>query len=430
MKIKFLSLCLVLVPLFSFAQQQGSGGFSLGGFFNAIQGKIDAVANGLNPMTSGTPITRSTPQEWIASNALAVGSHHVLYLTKKGKVYGWGSNHLGQLAQGKSSGKSPTGQEVVNYTAANFAKPTLIPIDGVIAVYAAGRASYALKADGSVWSWGDSRYAGRGSYQEGSIDIVPAKIEGLPPIAKLAPFTRGVYAYDVNGKVWVWGNSDQASMLQGTEFGSAESGTPIASRLGSPIDVRASSFGNTTYLLATDGSLWNPSDMKNVMSPLKFSTIFGESSYSEGAYYARTIDGKIYQWKDGGAEKFSNGTSRHSMNLIERVGEPVEVARGNGFAVFLQPDGTLLVWGGVPAYGNGFAPFLTGMTSAAQIPQPVKFNEKIVSIKGHLLGIFIITESGAVYKHNAIFGEEISMSKGRGDGRSFTELLRPEQLPD
>jgi hypothetical protein len=221
-------------------------------------------------------------------------------------------------------------------------------------------------------------------------------------------------------------------MLQGTEFRSEEIGTPIASRLGAPLDVRASSFGNSTYLLATDGSLWNPSDMKNAMSPLKFATIFGESSYSEGAYYARTIDGKIYQWKDGGAEKFSNGTSRHSMNLVERVGEPVEVARGNGFAVFLQPDGTLLVWGGISSFGfvNGFSPFLTGMISAAQIPLPVKFNEKIASLKGHPSGVFIITENGAVFKHNAIFGEEISMSKGRGDGRAFTELLRPEQLPD
>jgi Regulator of chromosome condensation (RCC1) repeat len=140
MRISILILCFIFTPLPALAQQKNTDGFGLGGFFSAIQSKIDAVANGLNPMTSGAAVPREIPKEWIASNALAVGSHHVLYLTRKGKVYGWGSNHLGQLAQGKSAGKSPTGQEVVNYTAGNFAKPTLIPIDGVIAVYAAGRA--------------------------------------------------------------------------------------------------------------------------------------------------------------------------------------------------------------------------------------------------------------------------------------------------
>ena len=430
MKSKIIYLIAFIFPLLANAQPSNNGGFSFGGFLNSIQGKIDSLTNGVNPMTSGVPIPREIPKEWLPNNALAVGSSHVLYLTKTGKVYGWGSNRMGQLAQGRSEGRGATGEEVVSYQNTDFLKPVVIPLENVIAVYAAGNASYALKPDGTVWAWGDKRYAGRGSYQEGSIQIVPAKIEGLPPIAKLAPWTRGVYAYDIEGKIWVWGNADQASMLQGLEFRSASSGTPIASRLGSPIDVRPSSYGNATYFLTSDGRLWNPSHMNDPISPFTFDIIFGDSAYTQTYIYGKTKDDKIYRWPEGAAERYSNGTAKHPMTLIERVGSPIDVARGNGFAAFMQADGSFIVWGGEAPMGGGFTPFLTGMDSAVNIPQAVKYKERIVAAKSHPLGIFFLTESGSVLNHGATGSNEIAMRKGNANGRTLTELVRPEQLPD
>ncbi len=428
MKNKLIIVCLMFLPAALMAQQRSAEGFSLGSIFGGLQEKIDSTVNGLNAMTSVAPIQREIPNEWIASNALAVGTNHVLFLTKMGKVYAWGSNSLGQLGQGKSEGKSATGSEVVSWVSRDFNKPVEVPISGVIAVYAAGHVSFALKPDGSVWSWGDAQYTGHGSYSEGTPNPIPKKILGLPPIAKIAPWTRGVYAYDVEGKVWVWGNGDQVSLLQGYDYQGSWSGTPIPAKLGSPVDVRPASYGNSTYLLTSDGKLWNPSHMKGPISPFIFEKVYGDSSYTQGAVYAKTKDGKIYQWIVGAAEKFSNGTSRHQMTQIEQVGSPVEAARGNGFVAFLQPDGSLIVWGGAqPAFSGGFVPFVNGMKSAVNIPQPVNFPTKIVAIKSHPQGIFVLSETGVIFKHGAQYGEAVSMKLG-SDGRGFTEVLKTETL--
>ena len=428
MKLKLIIFSLVYFPAALLAQQKSTEGFSLLGVLGGLQEKIDAAVNGLNPMASGAAIPREIPKEWKANNALAVGTNHVLYLTKTGKVYAWGSNSLGQLGQGKSEGRSATGTEVVSWVKRDFDKPVEVPISGVVAVYAAGHVSFALQADGSVWSWGDAQYTGHGSYREGTPSPIPKKILGLPPIAKIAPWMRGVYAYDAEGKVWAWGNADEVAMLQGFEYQGASSGTPIPSKIGTPADVRPASFGNATYVLTTDGKLMNPSHMKTPMSSLVFEKIYGDSSYTQGALYGKTRDGKIYQWIEGAAEKYSNGTAKHPMTGIEQVGSPVEAARGNGFVGFLQADGSLIVWGGAnPGFSGGFVPFINGMKSAVNIPQAVNFPEKIAAIKSHPQGIFLLTDNGVVYKHGAQYGEAVSMKLGT-DGRSFTELLRPESL--
>ena len=76
--------------------------------------------------------------------ALAAGGWHALALQADGSVWAWGFNDSGQLGDG---------------TAINRSAPVrvLAPGSGAVAVAAAGNHSLALKADGSVWTWGDHR---------------------------------------------------------------------------------------------------------------------------------------------------------------------------------------------------------------------------------------------------------------------------------
>ena len=85
--------------------------------------------------------------------AVSGGSSYSLALKNDGTVWAWGSNSSGQLGTGNTT---------------NSKVPVQVPsLSGVIAI-AAGTSglnyhSLALKADGTVWAWGDNNYGQLGT---------------------------------------------------------------------------------------------------------------------------------------------------------------------------------------------------------------------------------------------------------------------------
>ena len=117
----------------------------------ALQADGSVWAWGFNDsgqLGDGTAINRSAPVRVLAPGsgavAVAAADNHSLVLTADGSVWAWGINDGGQLGDG---------------TAINRSAPVrvLAPGSGAVAVAAAGNHSLALKADGSVWTWGDHR---------------------------------------------------------------------------------------------------------------------------------------------------------------------------------------------------------------------------------------------------------------------------------
>ena len=109
--------------------------------------------------------------------ALAAGSFHSMALDSEGNVWTWGFNSGGQLGIGVADGDSHPYPAV------------LTSLSGVVEIGCANKSCYAIKADGSVWVWGDNTDGALGYITALSYDPTPTKLVGwtLP-----AGFATGV----------------------------------------------------------------------------------------------------------------------------------------------------------------------------------------------------------------------------------------------
>jgi hypothetical protein len=135
--------------------------------------------------------------------------------------------------------------------------------------------SYALRANGEVWAWGENFYGelGNGSSSNRS---TPSVVAGLPAIQAMSSNGKGaIFALDTLGRVWGWGDNEAANTLLG------ESRTGCANRC-LPAIVTGLPAGVTQ--------------------------IFGNQYETQ---IARTADGKLYGW----GENFFNNMAQGRLNV-------------------------------------------------------------------------------------------------------------------
>jgi alpha-tubulin suppressor-like RCC1 family protein len=78
----------------------------------------------------------------ILAQKIAVGSAHSLVVCKDSTVWAWGSNEFGQLGNG---------------TLESSTVPVKVQgLSGVVAVFAGGYGSFALRENGELWVWGNN----------------------------------------------------------------------------------------------------------------------------------------------------------------------------------------------------------------------------------------------------------------------------------
>jgi len=137
---------------------------------------------------STTPVQVKDINEVIAVSA---GGFHTLALLSDGTVWSWGDNTSGQLGTGSSDYFSTTPVQVAD-------------LSEIVEISAGHYFSSALKADGTVWTWGSNR---RGQLGDQSTEErrSPVQVVGLDGIQKISAGVNEMMALDQEGQVWVWG---------------------------------------------------------------------------------------------------------------------------------------------------------------------------------------------------------------------------------
>lgn len=212
------------------------------GFGMAIKGDGTLWAWGANGGRFGDGATAgrlrpglvNTAQDWVQ---VAVGYSHTLALKADGTLWAWGSNQYGQLGIATNAGTST----FVN-------TPAQVP--GVYVQVAVGfMHTLALKADGTLWTWGSNENGQLGNGVRGAANATPSQVPGsYTRISAGGSFSLGLRA---DGSLWVWGDNyyGQLGLGQATSF----QVTPAAVA-GTYVEV--SGGGYHTLARRADGSVW------------------------------------------------------------------------------------------------------------------------------------------------------------------------------
>ena len=206
--------------------------------------------------------------------AVAAGRHHSLAVTDAGTVWAWGEGDYRQLGNnGVDTALTPGRvQEWVagTDTQAGYTRD----LTGVQAVAASPVHSVALKADGTVWTWGTNTYGQLGI--GGTLSKATAQpVGGLPPIQGIAAggatkeviqpngdvqlvTTAYTLAISTTGRVWGWGYNGKCQL---GESGAAPQ-TPLElTTLNQLGDLQALVGGGAHGVaLTTDGRVWTWGD--------------------------------------------------------------------------------------------------------------------------------------------------------------------------
>ncbi len=137
-----------------------------------------------------------------------LGNHTVL-VQANGTVTGWGDNSFGQIGNGTTA----TAQTTQATAIAGWS------LDHFIAVDAGNAHSVALKADGTVWTWGADNRGQLGNDAALANQYAPVQVSGLVNVVEIAAGGYHSLALASGGGVWSWGEDGVGQLGNGTFSG-------------------------------------------------------------------------------------------------------------------------------------------------------------------------------------------------------------------
>jgi len=183
--------------------------------------------------------------------AVAAGESHSLALKGDGTVWAWGANDGGQL--GDTSLKDRATPVQVKGLGGNG-----VLID-IVAIAAGGQTSLALRADGTVWSWGVNDKGQLGNNVATKYSTTPVQVKAqrgdLPGMKAIAAGSAHCLALKADGIVWAWGWNSHGQLGDGlTSDRSTAAAVKGGKKLGALLkNVKAIAAGGTATILQPSG---------------------------------------------------------------------------------------------------------------------------------------------------------------------------------
>lgn len=177
---------------------------------------------------------------------IASGKSHILVRKSDGSLFGWGNGTSGQLGDGANTKKSAPGPVI-----------GLGPNSGVISIAAGGSHSLALKADGTVFAWGNNKSGQLGNGTRPADQNRPVSVKGLSRGSGVIAIAAGAsfsVALERDGTVVTWGKNKVGELGNGT---TRDSSVPvkITSRGSGPVPTAVATGAYHALALRDDGTV-------------------------------------------------------------------------------------------------------------------------------------------------------------------------------
>src|SRR6185369_5702908 len=305
-------------------------------------------ANSAGQLGDGSIAVRTQPVRVGSDNdwtAVAAGGASSFALKANGELYTWGSNTNGQLGLGSTD--AFTHSNPVKVTSSNWK-----------AVSAGEFHTLALKADGSLWAWGDNT---KGQLGNAAASSAPARIGTASDWTAIAAGGSTSFAIKVDGTLWAWGRNDDGQLGTGAADGGVHN-APV--KVTSAQDWTAVSAGNLHVLaVKRDGTFWAWGDntsgqlgdgtKTNRYSPTRITdpvAIADIVTVAAGAFHSMALkaNGELYGSGDNWSGQLGSGSQTGSSTpFLLGTDEAGWVASepGGDFTVARRSNGTLWTWG-------------------------------------------------------------------------------------
>ena len=265
-----------------------------------------------------------------------------------GTLWTWGQNDTGQLGNG---------------TKTNNNSPTTVIGENLLWVQVSAGSEHvaAIKADGTLWTWGSGFYGALGHGSQDGRSSPGTTVGGGDNWSQVSAGTDCVMAVKTDGTLWTWGENNSFGRLgtgETTSFKRLSPGTTIG---GGTNWKQVSYFFSHAAAVKTDGTLWcwgsNATgclgDGTNITRESPGTTIGGGTTWSQvsaGEYFTAAVktDGTLWTWGTNSDGQLGNNTLTGQSSPITTAGGGTtwnQVSVGQGIAGAVKTDGTLWMWG-------------------------------------------------------------------------------------
>jgi alpha-tubulin suppressor-like RCC1 family protein len=336
-----------------------------------------------NPTNSGTIAANYTPLPVGAATdrytQVAAGGYHGLGLRTDGSVWAWGNNQAGQL--GNPDNTSPL-------AATTTPQRVGAGTESYTQIAAGTGSSLGLRANGSLWAWGDNQYgqlgnpANSGTYTLNTTPVpVGAATDRYAQVAGGGYHSLGLRA---DGSLWAWGRNDAGQLGSATNNG-PDDPNPTPAATGMALPTRSTAMGATFGLaVKADGTLWawgnnadgqlglDPATTPSTTRALQVGTDRDWVMVAAGDAHSLALkaDGSLWAWGNNGSSQLGNpaNPTASSATPTQVPGTYTRVAAGPEHSLGLRADGSLWAWGSNAAGQLGSSPNVFSSATPLQVP--------------------------------------------------------------